>query len=151
MDRDPQKGIGNLETFNLCTADTKPGFGVHFCWQDEKGTWPVHSKRLRTPGEGHLEKATFWRSWQTSLVVCLPVLGMAIPKSLYKLFSMVVRSSAWKNEMSALAAKPLSSSAPRLFLLPVKLTACQLIRGWLPRAPSFLYTCLALPWPPQQK
>lgn len=54
IDRDPQKGIGNLETPNLCTADKKPESGVHGCRQVEKGTWPVHSKRLRTPGEGYI-------------------------------------------------------------------------------------------------
>lgn len=140
MDRDPQKGIGNLEA--------------------PKCAHLIQSQGLEFMGRGHdlftlrdwgyLEKVTFWRRWQTSLVVCLSLLGMAIPKSLYQLPSMVMRSSAWKNKIRALWLQKLLFSAPRLLLLPVKPTACQLICGWLPHAPSFLYTCLALPWPPKQ-
>lgn len=61
---------------------------------------------------GHLDKATFWRSWQTSLVSCLPLLGKAVPKSLYKLPSMVVRSSARKNKIRVLLLQSCCSLLP---------------------------------------
>lgn len=125
MDRDPQNGTENLETPNLCTADTKPGFGVHGCWQDEKRTWPVHSKRLRTPREGYILEEL------TDFTGCLPSSswkGHSKKPLQTSQHGGKVRSSAWKNQIkSALAAELLFSSAPKLFLLLVKPTACQLI------------------------
>lgn len=80
---------------------------------------------LRTPREGYILEEL------TDFTGCLPSSswkGHSKKPLQTSQHGGKVRSSAWKNQIkSALAAELLFSSAPKLFLLLVKPTACQLI------------------------